>query len=259
MNANEKLSLSRCFEILGNHPIAIVAPNSLDLACYDEVAGQSTYSAERFEDHFFQNIDGYNCLLKSTIFYQRFRHFETMLIYQLDAYVFADELAKWSNTRFDYIGAPWFENWGNGGASSKIIGVGNGGFSLRNIKKALTLLKCIRKIKATKKIWFRFRLQSIFRFHNILRIFFPIVRKEKIGKLYDLFYPSQVNEDIWWSQMIPEVFTNFHVAGVRDAAEFSFEVNPAVLLEMNNGKLPFGCHAWEKYAPDFWKSYIRFN
>ena len=36
-----------------------------------------------------------------------------MLIYQLDAYVFKDELLNWANKGYDYIGAPWLP-WKNG-------------------------------------------------------------------------------------------------------------------------------------------------
>ena len=42
-----------------------------------------------------------------------------------------------------------------------------------------------------------------------------------------------------------------------DALRFSFEVNPKSLYKMNNDKLPFGCHGWRKYDPDFWKQFIK--
>lgn len=57
-------------------------------------------------------------------FYLRFRQWEYLLIYQLDAYVFQDELMDWCNKGYDYIGAPFLKlnrevDWNN---------CGNGGF-----------------------------------------------------------------------------------------------------------------------------------
>jgi hypothetical protein len=57
-----------------------------------------------------------------------------MLIYQLDAWVFKDDLMKWCNKGYDYIGAPWFEDFGSYEKGKKLWRVGNGGFSLRKIK-----------------------------------------------------------------------------------------------------------------------------
>jgi hypothetical protein len=34
------------------------------------------------------------------------------------------------------------------------------------------------------------------------------------------------------------------------------ELEPKKAFEMLEGKLPFGCHAWEKREPDFWKPII---
>ena len=64
-----------------------------------------------------------------------------MLIVQTDAWIFKDELQKWCNMEYDYIGAPWChlcKNVHNCNyeevADQKSI-VGNGGLSLRYIKK----------------------------------------------------------------------------------------------------------------------------
>jgi hypothetical protein len=43
-------------------------------------------------------------------FYQAFTDFEFMLIYQLDAFVFRDELADWCRSGYEYIGAPWLRD-----------------------------------------------------------------------------------------------------------------------------------------------------
>lgn len=41
------------------------------------------------------------------------------------------------------------------------------------------------------------------------------------------------------------------------ALEFSFDNNPEYAFELNNHKLPFGCHAWDLfYSYKFWGKYI---
>ena len=42
------------------------------------------------------------------------------------------------------------------------------------------------------------------------------------------------------------------------ALKFAFEVNPSYLYDINNEKLPFGCHAFEKYEYNtFWQKHIK--
>lgn len=48
----------------------------------------------------------------------------------------------------------------------------------------------------------------------------------------------------------------FKVAPVSIALGFAFERQVKQCFELNNRKIPFGCHAWERYDYDFWKTYI---
>lgn len=39
--------------------------------------------------------------------------------------------------------------------------------------------------------------------------------------------------------------------------QFAFEKYPSYLYNLNNKKLPFGCHAWQKYEYNtFWYNFI---
>lgn len=49
---------------------------------------------------------------------------------------------------------------------------------------------------------------------------------------------------------------NFKVAPTEIALAFSFETEVKKCFDLNEKKLPFGCHAWEKYDLEFWKPYI---
>ncbi|MEY2895396.1 MAG: hypothetical protein RIS42_1115, partial [Bacteroidota bacterium] len=93
LNPQEEVSLRQCVRILGKHPIIIVAPESLDLSFLSPFG--ITPKTIRFKDEYFKSTKTYNKLLTSTVFYEAFANYEYILIYQLDAYVFEDNLLAW--------------------------------------------------------------------------------------------------------------------------------------------------------------------
>ena len=137
----------------------------------------------------------------------------------MDAFVFKDELKYWCNLGYDYIGAPWFDRYHESTMDSPIIGVGNGGFSLRRVTK--------------------FYLGS-----KIAHLLRPDLKK------------LNVQEDMYWVNHIAPYFPGFKVAPIDIALKFAFENHPKRCLELNQNKLPFGVHAWHKYDLDFWRPFI---
>lgn len=256
LNKIEELSLIQCLEIFRSCNICLVHPEGLELSGYTKHSKR--IFKEEFNLFFFKDIEGYNKLLTSEEFYSRFLSFEYMLIYQLDAWVFRNELNYWCNKGYDYIGAPIFEDSVDAGANSKIIGVGNGGLSLRNIKSSLKILRRVRFINNINRLITQvLRIKSHTGFILLLHIFSKKMNFKNIkqaGKVLKCFK----NEDIYWSMRVPEVFDDFNVAPVDQAIKFSFEANPSKLFDINNNKLPFGCHAFQRYEPSFWKNYINF-
>ena len=110
LSSDEKASLRQCLKVLGpHHDVALVCPDSLDTAAYDGAAAEKLRT-ERFKDSFFEGIEGYNSLMMSHTFYNRFSNYDWMLVYQLDAWIFEDRLEEWCRKGYDYVGAPWFEN-----------------------------------------------------------------------------------------------------------------------------------------------------
>lgn len=67
------------------------------------------------------------------------------------------------------------------------------------------------------------------------------------------FFLNYVNEDIFFSMGTSD---NFRIAPLKIALNFSFEREVEKSFELNKNKLPFGCHAWERYDLKFWKPYI---
>jgi hypothetical protein len=64
-------------------------------------------------------------------------------------------------------------------------------------------------------------------------------------------------EDRYWCDYITSLFTDFTIAPIETAIKFSFEAQPSLLYQMNSNVLPFGCHAWEKYEPEFWEPFVK--
>jgi hypothetical protein len=246
LSAFEEIALKQCRAVLAKHTIIIVKPQSLVLDFDGNADGLSQVS---FDDSYFEDIHGYNRLMLSADFYGRFSQYQYMLIYQLDAFVFDDQLNHWCTLGYDYIGAPWFENKLRTNIFDKAIArvknylyvrynvkykdgmpkigkqlagrVGNGGFSLRNISLLTEL--CVRY-------------------------------KPTIDTYCGLRH-AWFNEDIFWSIELNRKKKQLNIPPLKKALQFAFETHPDRALGIIEGKLPFGCHAWDKNT-DFWRPYF---
>ena len=79
-------------------------------------------------------MNRYNKLKKSKFFYRLFSEYDFILTYELDSYVFRNELRTWVAKEYDYIGAPWPPFYVNRENKKDLVRVGNGGFSMRSNK-----------------------------------------------------------------------------------------------------------------------------
>ncbi len=247
----EEISLAQVVKILGNYSLIIIKPDTLDLT---QILNQyPLLKVENFKDSYFQSTLTYNRLMLSEEFYSRFISFEYMLIYQLDAFVFKDELSEWCKKGYDYIGAPWRieiefdsflkeciwnikrkialwfdlkeEKFGKYGPKEIILkrAVGNGGFSLRKVDKFLKLIP-----------------------QNQPKI------NEYLQKAAS--HPAY-NEDMFWSIELNRYFPQLNIPDWKIALKFAVEHLPQKAIKLNGG-LPFGCHAWDIYETEFWKKEI---
>lgn len=251
---NELISFKQCFKILHNHPIKVIAPRDLDLSHYIKVV--PNFEVIYIDPIWQSSIRQYNRLKISSFFYELFNGFDFLLTYELDAFVFQDNLDYWCKQGYDYIGAPWFEGWDKANKTAKIIGVGNGGFSLRNIASSLRAIKKRNTLKKLQIIWHNCFAQKIIPFATAALLFKKHFKIQNMEYLNDIFDSSK-NEDYYWTQIIANFFNNYKVAPIKDAIKFSSDTNPSILFEMNNYKLPFGCHAWGRYEPEFWNKFIK--
>jgi len=252
----EKISLMQTCSILPAHDICFVTHKKININAYiSNIPLGIKTEIFIFDESYFADIAGYNRLLLGYEFYKPFQMYSHILICQLDVFVFSDMLAHFVKKDYDYIGAPWFEGYNTAQKNSRIIGAGNGGFSLRKVNSFLKVLALFNlfqypyfKVKSIKEAFvqppsFIKILKHSWRF-----------KKESYTPILPWQFPYY--EDLFWSTYVKQFFPWFKVGSIEDAIAFSFEMNPDVLFSLNKQQLPMGVHAWQKYNPDFWKPYI---
>lgn len=249
----ELLSLQQCMNILHQHPFIFFVPESLNTIFYQEYcANKISFKFQKFKDNYFSGLKSYNKLMMSPVFYRQFSMFEYILIYQLDAWVFRDELLYWCKKGYDYIGAPWFKGWDKASPGAECIGIGNGGLSLRKVSSHRRVLHSFSYIKKPRELFNNFKINKNF------NEFTEFIKRLTIkNNTFYLFNDYKSNEDYFWGSVVPANFKWFKLPPVSEALKFSIEVNPSHFIKKEE-ELPFGCHAWQKYEPEFWKKYIPF-
>lgn len=243
LDEQERVSLDSTFRVLGHHHLVMVKPEGLDTSDLDRrypFAG-----VETFDPAYFTSIQGYNRLLLSTGFYERFLASEYLLICQLDVFVFRDDLAAWVDRGYDYVGAPWFSKTAVSAvihrvkmhASKLFLGVkdkvyryetrnrvGNGGFSLR---KTAT--------------------------HHHL----SVVMKANIEHYLANQGTHHFHEDIFWSIEPSKKGHPHRTPTAEQALAFAFDINPGRLYELAGRRLPMAAHGWyKKRQLAFWAPHV---
>lgn len=238
----EIITINRALLLLGKTPISIIGPKSLDIRHLKKQLENDGFTFHLFDDHFFKDVVGYNRLMLSVQFYQCFSDSLYVLIYQTDAMIMDDHVAKFIQTSLDYIGAPWISDehtsssvkyamqqalstcktkagqylkrmsWNRKGYFPESNRwTGNGGLSLRKVSSHLRILEKFPQIASN---W-------------------------------------ELNEDGFWGMFAPLADADFNTATREQALQFSFDANPWDCLELNNGQLPMGCHAWYREDGDY--------
>lgn len=241
INELERRSLECAINVFAKRRIVVIHPKSLDMSSFAEQ--YPTLSFKTFDDNYFAGIAGYNRLMLSETFYTAFSSSRYILIYQLDAWAFRDDLSRWCHLGYDYVGAPWlrkpfnrlpivkqwldFKGWAKhqlGKPSKQALydKVGNGGLSLRCVESHI----------------------------NVLRNQSDRVEHYLSQKRHHLY-----NEDVFWA-LEPE---GFKYPSPCQALRFAFDKYPSYSFKITRGQLPMGCHGWYKRKmKSFWRDIIEF-
>ncbi|WP_259700964.1 DUF5672 family protein [Synechococcus sp. CS-1324] len=250
LNAYEQISLRRAFAILADHPICLLVPrsrqNAIRLMLQKLLPLEANCGWQVVDDHCLDSHRSYNQMMLEPAFYRHYASHSHLLICQLDAYVFEDQLLHWCHQPFDYIGAPlYLPNATHGPAGLFCVGVG--GFSLRRIQPILALLQA-------NPIVFRSReLREILQpFNNKARALYLI--RYLFCRLINgcrLAAPGNqlsrwvgVNEDAVFAKYLPRYHSSFRLPDASAALEFCIDKHVELELAALGGAIPFAAHAW---------------
>jgi hypothetical protein len=234
----EQISLTQTLNVLNKYPITFQAKDNLNIRWYEDFCeGKAEVSFERFK---WKGFLQYTHLMISPEFYARFLQYDYILICHLDAFVFRDELQKWCESGYDYIGSViynkgWSELAPN--RTSKVLGLrkpeyfANGGFALKKVESFHNLTST-----------FQFKIRLYLWYRRIRKRFFQ--------------------DDIFLSQLFPSLISNFKIPPRSVAQHFgaAFEVWENRDLPFTMGAcetLPFGIHGWFNHNFEYWKPCIR--
>lgn len=219
LSANDKISFRHMQHFLKNFDRFVLHPGSMtpDVEdCTRIPLPDATLGSEL----------GYNQLLVSHGFYRFFDAYDYILIYQLDCLVFSPDLLSWCDKGWDYVGAPWTKDYWRQ-PEEGWHGVGNGGLSLRKVSSCLEVLR-----------------------HNDTAKHLEEFRSES-----GLGYQHE-HEDLFWSWIAKKIRPDFLIPGPEEAIRFAIECHPSATYALTGKQLPFGCHNWVNYEPDWWRQFM---
>ena len=254
LTEDERISLRQLVHHLGAHDKYFLMPDDMNF----HVDG---FGAKRYPRKYFGSAAAHGKLLASRSLYRDFLDYEYVFFHHLDALAFSDRLEEWCSKGLDYIGPPWIKCDDSPWVDRPRVG--NGGFTLLRVESALKVL-ANRYLAKPTQFWF-----DLFTFHA------PPWLIRRLGKLEERFprskvlgslmrewrrmedpAPHNLNNDIFWSDMAVTYLPEFKVASLEEGLDFAFEVSPRTCLEMNGGRMPFGCHAWARYDREFWEPHL---
>lgn len=254
LSEEERISMRQLLHHLGSYDRILLVPEGMDF----EFEGFETRS---YPHRFFGSGPAHGKLLGTRSFYRGFLDYDYLFFYHLDSLVFSDQLADWCDKGIDYIGPPWIRCEDSPWVDRPRVG--NGGFTLLRVESALKALTN-RYLKTPSSFWYDLFNTSapgwLVRVVGELESAYPgsKVFRRLMEEWHEMENPSRHNRnnDVFWSDMAVTYMPAFKVASLEDGLRFAFEVSPRTCLEMNGGKMPFGCHAWASYDRAFWEPFI---
>ena len=256
LTRDEEVSMRHLSHFLGRYDKYLVAPRGTAPA-HD---GFRVVSLPR---KFFGSAAAHNHLLMWPRFYRRFKKYEYILIYHLDSLVLSDDLARWCDAGWDYIGAPWLPCVDTPWVEQPHVG--NGGFTLMRVASVLQVLhNRHRQMPITYWADIATRngryLRPVFKTLEWLADYFPkstvLARCVRVWQASENPAEHAYNNDMFWSFQAVRYLSTFKVATVDEGLQFAFEASPRKCFELNGRQLPFGCHAWTKFDRQFWQPHL---
>lgn len=137
LSVNEQASLTQAVRKFEKYDVFFIAPDGLMV----DFKSKKKIYYQYFEKEWFQSVDSYSELMLRTEFYECFNNYLYVLIYQLDAFIFGNNIHDFIEMGFDYIGAPTLEGMYKPYRAEKVLYTQNGGFSLRKVNSFICWTK----------------------------------------------------------------------------------------------------------------------
>jgi hypothetical protein len=245
LSALEMVSITQCFSILSAYPIIAVKPEKLNLDVYDFKFDKVV----EFPNEYFEGVAGYNKLMLSASFYEKFLTYKYILIHQPDAFVFRDDLRYWCDQDHDFIGAPWLRSkeYANIFKKTKHLAKRWLHTKLNKKQQNTDLPTEIQRDNRVGNGGFSLRKTAIF--HQVC-----LNNKAMIDQ-YNSRSEHQYNEDIYFGLEANRKQKQLNIPDFKKAVFFSMETQLEYAFRLTGGKLPFGCHAWDIHQT-FWAPII---
>lgn len=242
MSEFEYISYKRYLEVLGRYDMFILSPEDLDISEFKKHGSVIHYKQD---PKYFGTSLRYNKLMLAPHFYEGLSGYEYILIYQLDCYVFRDDLEHWCDLGFDYIAPPW-------------VGQDLIEWVKRKKRNYPADLKLLHRLTGYKL------LEQVGCGGFSLRKTAAMIRNLNLFALRKRYYNG--NEDVFVAHYMAALNPFFRIPDVKTALQFGFDANPDMAYEMNGHQIPFGCHEWWRNDigtydrnKDFWLEHIPGN
>lgn len=203
-----------------HYSVILIGPKKIQHRI-DELSNNiSTYfytSSSLFDDEYFESPITYSQLLKSHSFYELFKDYDYILIYQTDCFMLSDNITEWVEAGYDYVGAPIVSE--NSGWRIVPV-VGNGGCSLRKVDWFLKVTDPNGEV------------QSRF--------------KDELSKEISARENGYENfEDLYFAELLA-YYNGMKRPNYKEAALFAWDMNPDIMIGVTRGKFPGFLHAYDK-------------
>jgi len=222
----EAASLLRAASVLKNYPRIMVVPENMPTCNFSRL--DPSLKFEYFPAEFFSSFSAHQTFCRSASLYEIFLNYKYILWYHLDSYVFRDELVFWCNLNWDYVGGPWTK-----------------------FEHVTSSLKWYRHFSSFLYPLMRKQGTGGFSLRKVETFYRASLAQEWLKKLL-----PNVNEDVYWACLGSLLHFPFKVADFKSSLRFSFDTYPDNCYQLNDGHLPFGCHAWFRQGWEFWKKFI---
>lgn len=250
---SEKVSLQHLITNLGRYDKYYIAADQLEF----KQIPLDGIKIKRFPNKYFGSAQAHNRLMTNPFFYESFSEYKFILVYHLDSLVFSDQLLFWCNKGYDNIAPPWLTTDSSWLEKSS---VGNGGFSLRKVESFIKLFSSREYWMSSEEFASKISEKTNLPPKLVSPLAKPMAKVRALNgikvHLKQFLAREWGAEDRFISHFSNKYYTDFVTAPVDEAMRFAFEQNPRESFIRNNKKMPFGCHAYERYDVSFWEPHL---